>query len=363
MQSKIKRSALIFSSKINPEKEKLLVSLAGISFLSLAEKINLFKKLDSTKELAILSIEEISCFCNREIKRAVWNGMERLAATEKEVALLKAKGIKGVTYSDALYPALLRETSNAPFVLFYYGDISILGERTVSVVGTRHITPEGREGAVAFAKDACLDGVTVVSGLAAGVDAAAHTGSVQAFYYAQEKGIDVGVVGKTCAVLPCGCDAVVPSTNRKLAESIIKTGGCIISEYVPGVPSEKWRFVQRNRIIAALSPSTVVVQAPDGSGALITAQFALEYNRDVAFHKSCFCKNADVVGKYLHSKLETQLALGQISKSKIENTCAKYIECGAPVIEDYKDFCRFRMEKPGERHCKIKENGQLELSI
>ena len=118
MQSKIKRSALIFSSKINPEKEKLLVSLAGISFLSLAEKINLFKKLDSTKELAILSIEEISCFCNREIKRAVWNGMERLAATEKEVALLKAKGIKGVTYSDALYPALLRETSNAPFVLF-----------------------------------------------------------------------------------------------------------------------------------------------------------------------------------------------------------------------------------------------------
>lgn len=354
---------MTFSSKISPEKQKLLVSLAGISFLSLAEKINLFKKLDSTKELAILSIEDISCFCNRDIKRVVWNGMKRLSETEKEVALLKAKNIKCITYFDALYPALLRETPNAPFALFYYGDISILGERTVSVVGTRRITPEGREGAIAFAKDACLDGVTVVSGLAAGVDAAAHTGSVQAFYHAKEKGIDAGVVGKTCAVLPCGCDTIVPSTNMKLAENILKTGGCIISEYVPGVPSEKWRYVQRNRIIAALSPVTVVVQAPDGSGSLITAQFALEYNRDVAFHKSCFCENADLMGKYVHSRLEAQFALGQVSKSKIENTCAKYIECGAPVIEDYKDYCRFRMEKPGERHCKIKENGQLELSI
>lgn len=354
---------MIYNIQNNEKKQKLLLSLAGISFLSLAEKINLFKKLDSMEQLAIMSIEEISQLCKRKLSRVIWDGKSRILATEREYAILKSKRIKFVSYFESNYPALLRETSNAPFVLFYYGDINVLCQKTVSVVGTRHITQDGKAEASQFAKFASLDGVTVVSGLAMGVDAAAHRGSIEGYYHAVDNGMNLNEIGKTCAVLPCGCDSIVPSSNKKLAEKIINTGGCIISEYPPLVPCEKWRFVQRNRIIAGLSPATVVVQAPSGSGALITAQFAVEYNRDVVFHKACFSESAEKMSELVHRDLENSFALGKVSKSKLENTCAKYIECGAPVIKDYNDFCRFLLEKPGERHCKIKESGQLFLSI
>lgn len=345
----------------NQKNQILLISLARITFLSLTEKLNLLKKLDSFDDLALMSLKDLSDFCSRPLSKAVWNGKENLSAAKREAAILQAKNIKTVLYTSPEYPALLRESVNAPFALFYIGNISCLAGKTVSVVGTRKITPEAKKAAVQFAKDAVNDGVSVVSGLAYGVDAAAHLGAVQANFDATpENALNLG---KTCAVLPCGIDTVVPSANRKLAENIVKTGGVLISEYVPGVFAESWRFVQRNRIIAALSPATVVVQAPNGSGSLITADFALECGRDVMIHKEAFSENAQTVRSVVQADLQKRFSAGKASRSKIENTLEKYLESGAPIIDNYSDYCKCLAELPGVRSCAKKIDSQLELQL
>ena len=354
--------------------ELLLMSEQRITFLNVNEKIKLLKNLDSFNALAFMSLEDMISFCGRRLSRVKWDGKENLRSAEKELALLKAKRIGYLLYTDAEYPALLKETVDAPFMLFYRGDPSCLRGRTVSVVGTRRITPEGKRVAVEFARNAVLDGCTVVSGLAYGVDAASHTGAVDVWYNLRDgkarfgavgsgtscgtELLDVSLLGRTAAVLPCGCDAVTPVSHGRLAGRIIESGGCIISEYAPGTEAANWRFVHRNRIIAALSPAVVVIQAPAGSGALITAQFALEYNRDVLFHRAAFGQEAFTVRKFSDSELKLRFDRGQVSKSKIENTPEHYLEAGAPVIENYADYLRCLREVPGIRSIKTE---QLEL--
>ena len=336
--------------------ELLLMSVQRISFLNLNEKIKLLKKLDSFNALALMSLEDMISFCGRNLSRVKWNGKENLRCAENELRLLHAKRIGYVLYSDAEYPALLREVSDAPFILFYRGNLHCLSEKTVSVVGTRRISPKGKAAAIDFAINAVLDGCSVVSGLAYGVDGAAHYGAVTAYYDSLVN--NKSCAGKTIAVLPCGCDSVTPRSNVRLAEQILESGGCIVSEYAPGTPAENWRFVHRNRIIAALSPATVVIQAPAGSGALITAQFALEYNRDVLFHRVAFGEEYRGIRKHLDANLEFRFSRGEVSKAKVENTPEHYLESGAPVIENYADYLRCLEEVPGIRSVKTE---QLEL--
>ena len=345
------------SNNLSLEKKIRLVSIARISFLTLAEKINLFKNLDSFEELALMSLDDLRKFSGRELKSALWNGKDNLKFAQNEVRIIEAKDIGLLQYEDFDYPALLRETSNAPFVLFYRGNKDCLCERSVSVVGTRMITPDGKQAANRFAYDAVMDGCNVISGLAKGVDGESHLGAVNASFDFYEKS-GVFSEAKTVAVLPCGIDTVFPSCNRSLAEKILKTGGCLVSEYVPGTPAASYRFVQRNRIIASLSPATVVIQAPNGSGALITVDFALEYNRDVMFHEACFSENAEFVRENIKKRQQIELSLGEISVSKAERTIESYLDQGAPLISDYKDYVRCMKEAPGLRSVK---NQQLML--
>lgn len=218
-------------------------------------------------------------------------------------------------------------------LFFYRGILEALRKPCVSVVGTRRVCEKTARAAFGFAKDASLGGWTVVSGLANGIDSFAHKGALSS-----------GLAQSTAAVLPCGIDTVVPYGNRSLARQIISSGGFIGSEYVPGVTAGPWRFVQRNRIVAALSSCTVVVHAPAGSGALITADFALDYNRDVVFHSAGFCDEA-----------EKSCGGGK----KNARTSGKFIEEGAPVVENYADFVTVRKSAPGFKICKNK--GQLEF--
>lgn len=356
MQRQIKRRLLTRRIPMNNRQYDLilLISLARISFLNLAEKLNLLKKLDSCNDLALLSIEDIKKITSRNI-RAFWDGEENLRMARREAGILEGKKIQYLLYDDEEYPALLRETPNAPFMLFYRGDASCLTGRTVSVVGTRRIVPETRRAAERFAYEAACDGCTVVSGLANGIDGAAHTGALNAWFDSLEKGKEIA--GRTAAVLPCGVDTVIPSGHKKLADNIVRSGGCIISEYVPGTAAEKWRFVQRNRIVAALSPATVVIQAPAGSGALITAQYALDYDRDVLFHSAALSEGAKKMETVVKSSLERDFSVGKVSKGKIESTCGKYIEAGASIINDYKDYCNFRLEPPGM--CSFNKQSEL----
>ena len=173
----------------------------------------------------------------------------------------------GICCQDEVgYPPLLRRCYNPPPFLFYRGR---LPEDAVclAVVGSRRAAPYGRNVARSFSESLSRYGVTIVSGAARGIDAAAHEGAI------------LGGT-PTIAVLGCGVDVAYPPENRRLIEQITQTG-CVISEYPPGTPPTAGRFPARNRIVAGMSLAVLVVEAAEKSGALITADLALEENRDV----------------------------------------------------------------------------------
>ena len=172
-----------------------------------------------------------------------------------------------MTSGQPVYPALLKEIRDYPKELYYIGDPKLLEEKCVSIVGSRKTNQYGRSTAYSFGKALGQRGITVVSGMAVGIDTCAHEGALQ------EK-------GSTAAVLACGLDLCYPPRNRELKEKI-ESAGIVLSEYPPGTAAQRYYFPQRNRIISGLSPLTVVVQAGNRSGALITAELAADQGRDV----------------------------------------------------------------------------------
>jgi DNA processing protein len=178
---------------------------------------------------------------------------------------LKEKGIEVLAPVDASYPERLREIPDPPPALFVNGEIP--GDIVVALVGSRKASATGIEAARALGWALGERGVCVVSGLALGVDAAAHEGAL-------------GAGGPTVGVLGCGIDIVYPKDNRSVFERV-RRNGALVSEYYLGEAPLAWRFPARNRIIAGLCDAVVVVEAPQKSGALITARHALECGRDV----------------------------------------------------------------------------------
>lgn len=172
-----------------------------------------------------------------------------------------------MTSGQPVYPALLKEIRDYPKELYYIGDPKLLEEKCVSIVGSRKTNQYGRSTAYSFGKALGQRGITVVSGMAVGIDTCAHEGALQ------EK-------GNTAAVLACGLDLCYPPRNREL-KGEIESAGIVLSEYPPGTAAQRYYFPQRNRIISGLSPLTVVVQAGNRSGALITAELAADQGRDV----------------------------------------------------------------------------------
>ena len=177
------------------------------------------------------------------------------------------KRIQRMTSGQPVYPALLKEIRDYPKELYYIGDTKLLEEKCVSIVGSRKTNQYGRSTAYSFGKALGQRGITVVSGMAVGIDTCAHEGALQ------EK-------GNTAAVLACGLDLCYPPRNREL-KGKIESAGIVLSEYPPGTAAQRYYFPQRNRIISGLSPLTVVVQAGNRSGALITAELAADQGRDV----------------------------------------------------------------------------------
>ena len=177
-------------------------------------------------------------------------------------------GLRLLTMQDADYPVRLRNIFEPPCLLYVKGNLPAIDEEVaVAMVGTRKASPYGIEAAEKIAYGLSRQGAVVISGAAAGVDSASHRGALRAG-------------GKTIAVLGCGLDVVYPAENAWLYRDIAASGA-LISEYPPGTAAEAWHFPVRNRIISGLSLATVVVEAPEKSGALITANTALEQGRDV----------------------------------------------------------------------------------
>ena len=331
------------------------LSLHRITFLSYFEKKNLLKKLDSYNTLALLSIEDISKIIHRQISsKVIWDGKENLRMAKIALEYCKFLNIRIVLISDEKFPFLLKQISDPPLLLFCRGNLELLnGKKYVSVVGTRKLSAQGKSCAVDFAYQAAKNGYCVVSGLAYGADGYAHKGCVDAYFDSLDDSKMLQNMGHTIAVLPSGIDEVVPYRHKQLAQMILKSGGCIVSEYEPKMSIAKWHFVARNRIIAGMSESTVVIEAPNGSGSLITADFALEYGREVYLHKSCFSEMAVKMSDIVRKDLLQKFSQGNVSKYKLENTVQKFLEEGAPVIESFDDFCAVLNEEPGIRNARI----------
>lgn len=179
---------------------------------------------------------------------------------------LNQQGIGTITPDESDYPLLLAELADAPPILFYRGHLQGNAE-VLAVVGSRQATPYGKSAARMLARDAASKGIVIASGLARGIDTAAHQGSLEG-------------EGTTWAFLGCGLDCVYPPENRRLAEEILKKGA-LISEFTLGTPPHAVHFPARNRLISGCSLGVVVVEAAERSGALITVDFALEQGREV----------------------------------------------------------------------------------
>lgn len=328
-------------------RKRLLI--ADASFLTLKEKLALLNSANSAESLAKLSVEQLSYSVGRTLRTRTWNGIEQLKNVERSMRLIDFLKIGYTFYNQDDYPPMLREMKDPPFVLFYRGALDSLSSPCVSVVGTRRANQDARKNAELFSKEASDDGTVVVSGLAFGIDICAHRGALS------------GVKGCTVAVLPSGIDTIVPSSHTRVAAKIIEQGGAIVSEYAPGTPALAFRFVQRNRIIAALSPATVVIQAPAGSGAMITASLALDYNRDVLFHKTAFSENSELLNK---SSIE-RIKLQKNAENKLKNSPESYVSDGAPVISSYAEYKICRAAAPGKfcRHNEKKADELLEKSL
>jgi len=176
--------------------------------------------------------------------------------------------VRVIARDDAEYPKNLREVYDPPVVLYVKGELSARDALAIAVVGSRRTTLYGQEMSRKLAFQLARVGVTVVSGLARGIDTAAHNGALQA------KGRTVGVIG-------CGIDVMYPAENQKLADEIVEKGGAVVTEFPFGVKPDKQNFPMRNRIISGWSLGTVVVEANLKSGALITANQAAEQGRQV----------------------------------------------------------------------------------
>jgi DNA processing protein len=272
--------------------KRLILALAilRIPCLRPEERLILWDLVDDELSLSLLLTSDIEAAVGRSLGGRPWNPDSCLEAAVRDARFLERSGCRFVHHDDEAYPRALRATSRPPFGLFARGLGFDPAADAVAIVGTRIPTGRGLDAAFALSRDLSAQGVPVVSGLARGIDAAAHRGALAA-----QRGALSGSAagngglasGATCAVLPCGIDRVYPPGNRALASAMLESGGLLLSEYPPGTEIHKYRFPERNRIIAGLCRACIVVEAPAKSGALITAEHALDEGRDVWVARDC----------------------------------------------------------------------------
>lgn len=213
------------------------------------------------RELALLRLppETIESIAARELH----------ARADAEIENVRKVGGDILVLDDGVYPALLRETYDPPVVLYVKGAWSeCLEEPCVAIVGSRRCSTYGQNASLMFSRELAQRGVTIVSGLARGIDAAAHRGALEAG-------------GRTVGVMGTGLDQIYPRDHKKLADEILNHGGALVTQFPLSTPPVSENFPYRNRVISGLSLGVVVIEAAENSGSLITARLAMEQNREV----------------------------------------------------------------------------------
>jgi DNA processing protein len=229
--------------------------------------VNLLRSLGSPEAVFAAGERELQNAGVRREVRAALRGFDRWSEVDQQLARLDRLGGRLVTWSDASYPDLLRQIHDPPLFLFVLGDFAEPDACAVAVVGSRDASPYGRQMTAMVAEGLAAHGLTVVSGLARGIDAAAHAAALRAG-------------GRTIAVLGSGIDVIYPSEHHRLHMQIAKQGA-VVSEQLMGAQPDAENFPGRNRIISGLALGTVVVEATERSGSLITAQYAADQGREV----------------------------------------------------------------------------------
>lgn len=237
--------------ELGPIMSKKLLALMG----SPADIFNAgIKDLISVKGLNKQGVENIKNF-------QLWDDIE------KQIKVIDRKGIKVIGYSDSRYPEILKEIADAPIVLYMKGDYHPDDRFGIAVVGSRKLTDYGEAVTQKISGELSTAGFTIISGMARGIDTLSHKSALSSG-------------GRTIAVLGSGLDICYPAENKGLMEKIISSG-CVISEFPLGTMPNKENFPRRNRLISGLSLGVLVVEATASSGSLITANYALEQNREV----------------------------------------------------------------------------------
>jgi DNA processing protein len=230
---------------------------------------NLINHFGTPAEIFAASSKELQRGSSRLSRKtlATIGGDELRKAAEKELERTTRAGVTILCWDDDNFPGWLKNIPDPPILLFVKGKTEVLSEPGISIVGSRAASVYGLKMAGELSRQLATHGFTVISGLALGIDAAAHRGALAAH-------------GKTIAVLGCGLDITYPEQNRDLFESI-PDNGAIISEYTLGTSPDSFRFPARNRLISGLGSGVVVVEAAGRSGSLITAELALDQGREV----------------------------------------------------------------------------------
>jgi DNA processing protein len=240
----------------------LIPGVGPRSFLKLLSKFRSPDRILSAKESELAEV----LGQNREIAQRIANYRD-VVDIEKEMKLAEQYSATVITLEDPRYPVRLAEIYEPPILLYIRTELLERDKNSVAIVGTRRASMYGKEVAERLAGELAQRGITVVSGMAEGIDSAAHRGALKAG-------------GRTLAVFGGGVDVVYPARNRRLMEQIMSSG-CVISEFPMGCPTRGGNFPRRNRIISGLTLGTVVVEGDSHSGALITARYAAEQGREV----------------------------------------------------------------------------------
>lgn len=252
------------------------MSLVTVDHL-FAHQATFLTRFEKEKFLAVLKsgegktfqVDDFRHLTGRSLLRCQsWDPMKAWERALREMEAIDRSLYQGIVLEDDDYPPLLKEIFDSPFLLFAKGSRETLKKLPVGVVGTRLPTTKAKQAAWEIGYQLGTAKVPIVSGLALGIDSFAHAGC-------HKSGIG------SMAVLGSGLNSIYPVANRQLAKELLELGGLLLSEYQPDTPPAAFRFPHRNRIVAGLVRELIVVQAPEKSGALITAQYALDHGREV----------------------------------------------------------------------------------
>lgn len=260
-------------SDIDTLKQGLNLHFAQVRFKQIAQIEGYFGSLEQAMVASDSAWQQAQILTPKQLEK--WLDADKLKRIDEAIEWAQQSGQAIVTWQDSAYPPLLKQIADPPLLLYVRGDVQLLSQPQLAIVGSRNASKTGRLIASDFAQYLASVGLVITSGLASGIDKAAHEGALAALKADANQSS-----GTTIAVVATGLDRVYPATNRDLARQIAESGA-MISEYPLGTKPMAYHFPQRNRIISGLSLGTLVVEAALKSGSLITARTALEQDREV----------------------------------------------------------------------------------